>query len=44
MECPIRHLLGSEGIRYTPACQEHLKEVGVEMKFLTMVEDIIIEG
>ena len=43
MECPIRHLGTEEGYKIYTRIQEHLKEKGVEMKFLTMVEDIIIE-
>ncbi len=43
VECPIRHLGTEEGYKIYTRIQEHLKEKGVEMKFLTMVEDIIIE-
>lgn len=44
IECPIRHLGTEEGYKIYTRLQEHLLEQGVEMKFNTMVKDIIIEG
>ncbi|MCI8484798.1 MAG: FAD-dependent oxidoreductase [Lachnospiraceae bacterium] len=41
VECPIRHLGTEEGYKIYMRLQEHLLEQGVEMKFQTMVEDII---
>lgn len=43
IECPIRHLGTEEGYKIYTRLQEHLLSHGVEMKFNTMVEDIIIE-
>lgn len=43
IECPIRHLGTEEGYKIYAKLQEHLLERGVEMKFGTMVEQIIIE-
>ncbi|MDD5832078.1 MAG: NAD(P)/FAD-dependent oxidoreductase [Clostridiales bacterium] len=43
VECPIRHLGTEEGYKIYSRIQEYLLEKGVEMQFLTMVEDIIIE-
>lgn len=43
IECPIRHLGTEEGYKIYTRLQEHLLKQGVEMKFNTMVEDIIIE-
>lgn len=43
IECPIRHLGTEEGYKIYTRLQEHLLERGVEMKFNTMVKDIIIE-
>ena len=42
IECPIRHLGTEEGGKIYAKMQKHLEEVGVEMKFLTMVEEILI--
>lgn len=43
IECPIRHLGTEEGYKIYTRLQEHLLAQGVEMKFNTMVKDIIIE-
>lgn len=43
VECPIRHLGTEEGYKIYMRLQEHLLELGVEMKFQTMVEDIQTE-
>ncbi len=43
VECPIRHLGTEEGYKIYSRIEEHLKEKGVDMLFLTMVTDIIIE-
>ena len=43
IECPIRHLGTEEGYKIYAKLQAHLLECGVEMKFGTMVEQIIIE-
>lgn len=43
IECPIRHLGTEEGYKIYAKLQDHLLERGVEMKFGTMVEQIIIE-
>ena len=43
IECPIRHLGTEEGYKIYTRLQEHLLASGVEMKFNTMVKDIIIE-
>lgn len=43
IECPIRHLGTEEGYKIYTRLQEHLLSLGVEMKFNTMVQDIIIE-
>lgn len=44
IECPIRHLGTEEGYKIYTKLQEHLLKQGVEIKFMTMVEDIIIEN
>lgn len=44
IECPIRHLGTEEGYKIYAKLQEHLLAQGVEMKFETMVEEIIIEA
>lgn len=44
VECPIRHLGTEEGYKIYMRLQEHLLEQGIEMKFKTMVENIIVEG
>ncbi len=44
IECPIRHLGTEEGYKIYAKLQEHLLAQGVEMKFETMVKEIIIEG
>ena len=43
IECPIRHLGTEEGYKIYEKMQHHLEEAGVELKFLTMVEEILIE-
>ena len=43
IECPIRHLGTEEGYKIYAKLQAHLLEQGVEMKFNTMVEQIIVE-
>ena len=43
IECPIRHLGTEEGYKIYAKLQANLLECGVEMKFQTMVEQIIIE-
>lgn len=43
VECPIRHLGTEEGYKIYMRLQEHLLAQGVEMKFKTMVENIIVE-
>ncbi|MCR5776771.1 MAG: NAD(P)/FAD-dependent oxidoreductase [Lachnospiraceae bacterium] len=43
VECPIRHLGTEEGYKIYASIQHHLEEAGVELKFNTMVQDIIIE-
>ena len=43
VECPIRHLGTEEGYNIYIRLQEHLLEKGIEMKFQTRVENIIVE-
>lgn len=43
IECPIRHLGTEEGYKIYTRLQEHLLNNNVEMKFNTMVQDILIE-
>nr|WP_124065902.1 NAD(P)/FAD-dependent oxidoreductase [Clostridium sp. E02] len=43
IECPIRHLGTEEGYKIYTRLQEHLLHQGVEMKFNTMVKDIILK-
>ncbi len=43
IECPIRHLGTEEGYKIYRKMQEHLLERGIEMRFHTMVEDILVE-
>lgn len=43
VECPIRHLGTEEGYKIYSRIQKHLQDKGVEMEFLTMVKNIIIE-
>lgn len=43
IECPIRHLGTEEGYKIYTRLQEYLLEKGVEIKFMTMVKDIIVE-
>ena len=43
IECPIRHLGTEEGYKIYGRLQKHLLELGVEILFETMVDDILIE-
>ncbi|MFV0529515.1 MAG: NAD(P)/FAD-dependent oxidoreductase [Lachnospiraceae bacterium] len=43
VECPIRHLGTEEGYKIYNRLQDHLQSEGVEMKFNTMVKEILIE-
>ena len=43
IECPIRHLGTEEGYKIYQRIQNWLLEKGVEIKFNTMIEDILIE-
>ena len=43
VECPIRHLGTEEGYKIYSRLQEHLLAQGVEMKFGTMVENVLME-
>ncbi len=43
VECPIRHLGTEEGYKIYQRIQEHLIASGVELKFNTMVQDLLIE-
>ncbi len=43
VECPIRHLGTEEGYKIYGKLQHHLEEVGVTIKFNTMVEQILLE-
>ena len=43
IECPIRHLGTEEGYKIYTRLQEHLLEQGVEIRFMTMVQDLIVE-
>ena len=43
IECPIRHLGTEEGYKIYTRLQEHLLGLGVQMVFITMVKDILIE-
>jgi hypothetical protein len=43
VECPIRHLGTEEGYKIFMRLQEHLLGLGVEMKFRTIVENILVE-
>ncbi len=44
VECPIRHLGTEEGYKIYEKLQHHLTEQGAELKFNTMVEEILVEG
>lgn len=44
IECPIRHLGTEEGYKIYSKLQDKLNELGVDMLFLTMVKDLIIEN
>ena len=44
IECPIRHLGTEEGYKIYTRLQEHLLSSGVEILFMTMVKDIIVEN
>ena len=43
VECPIRHLGTEEGYKIYSRLQEHLLRQGIEMKFHTMVENVLVE-
>lgn len=43
IECPIRHLGTEEGYKIYTRLQEHLIKSGVEIKFMTMVKNILVE-
>ncbi|MCC8022599.1 MAG: NAD(P)/FAD-dependent oxidoreductase [Clostridiales bacterium] len=43
IECPIRHLGTEEGYKIYAKLQAYLEEKGVEIKFNTMVQDILVE-
>lgn len=43
IECPIRHLGTEEGYKIYTRLQEHLLAAGVEIRFMTMVRDVMIE-
>lgn len=43
IECPIRHLGTEEGYKIYTRLQEDLLEKGVEIKFMTMVRNLIVE-
>lgn len=43
IECPIRHLGTEEGYKIYTRIQEHLIASGVNIRFMTMVKDILIE-
>lgn len=44
IECPIRHLGTEEGYKIYTRLQEHLLASGVEIRFNTMVQNILIEN
>ncbi len=43
IECPIRHLGTEEGYKIYTRLQEHLLQSGVDIRFMTMVQDILVE-
>lgn len=43
IDCPIRHLGTEEGYRIYSEMQQHLLDKGIEIKFNTMVEGLVIE-
>ncbi len=43
IECPIRHLGTEEGYKIYTRLQQHLLDAGVEMRFHTMVKNLILE-
>lgn len=43
VECPIRHLGTEEGYKIYNRLQKYLLEQGVEMKFCTMVKNVLVE-
>lgn len=44
VECPIRHLGTEEGYKIYAKFQHHLEECGVELKFNTMVHQVLMEN
>lgn len=43
IECPIRHLGTEEGYKIYTRLQNHLLSAGVDIRFMTMVQDILVE-
>ena len=43
IDCPIRHLGTEEGYRIYSSLQQHLLDLGVEIMFNTMVDDLVIK-
>ena len=43
IECPIRHLGTEEGYKIYARLQKHLEENRVEIRFMTMVQNILME-
>ncbi len=43
VECPIRHLGTEEGYKIYSRLQEHLLQQGIEMRFKTMVDNVLIK-
>lgn len=43
VECPIRHLGTEEGYKIYSRLQEHLLQQGIEMRFRTMVDNVLVE-
>ena len=44
IECPIRHLGTEEGYKIYTRLQKYLEEHGVQIEFMTSVEDLLIEN
>ena len=44
VECPIRHLGTEEGYKIYGKLQKHLEDVGAQLLFNTMVEQIVVEN
>lgn len=43
VECPIRHLGTEEGYKIYSRLQEHLLQQGIEMRFKTMVDNVLVK-